>query len=361
MRTLPGRRLLAAAAAGLLLGTAGCGRPAAGGPQGGGAIRSAGRGGAPTRLRSGLKVIAFYDQSAANKTPESFSLLKAHPGLVTYLSPFWYEVGPTGSVVAKPEGPVASIAAGEHMQLVPLFNNLAGNDAFLHSPLTRTAAVHHIVDLVRSRHFAGVNIDFQLLKPGDRADLTAFMTELDHALPKGSLVSMSVIPSVSSNRNGPAAAYDLAALAKVSDAVVLMTYDLHGNGTPPGPVSPYPWVVKAVRYSIRAGLPPSKIYLGIADYGYEWRQGSTKAVTIPIKAMHQHIYGTYRWVPGVDEGTDTLVKHGVTHIIWFVPDRGAVARIELAKRLHLAGVAFWRLGYEDAKWWNAVSGALSRP
>jgi len=77
--------------------------------------------------------------------------------------------------------------------------------------------------------------------------------------------------------------------------------------------------------------------------------------------MHQHHYGPYRWVASDAEATATYVSGGVRHVIWFVPDRGAVARIRVAQADHLAGIAVWRLGYEDAPWWTAVASALNRP
>ncbi|MBX5466661.1 MAG: glycoside hydrolase [Firmicutes bacterium] len=305
-----------------------------------------------------LKVIAFYDQNQESVPPNPLALLAAHPGLVNYLAPFWYEVGANGHLVAKPQGDVAALARAQHLPLLPLINNAGGTDAFLHTAALRRTAVQQIVSLIRRDHYAGVNIDFQLLKPGDRSDLNAFMAALHGAMPPGTLLSVSVMPPAS--RNGSMAAYDYRTLAEDSGAVVLMAYDHHGDGTPPGPVSPYAWVASGIRRVIADGVPPSKIYLGIANYGYEWTDGSTHATTIPLKAMHQHLYGRYRWDPASQEAYDRWTTRGISHVIWFVNDRAAVARIRLAERDHLGGVAFWRIGYEDAKWWNAVAQALQQ-
>lgn len=303
-----------------------------------------------------LKVIAFYDQTMSTVTPDPFSLTKAHPGLVTFLSPFWYEVSASGSIISKPEGNAATLAKQDHLPLMPLFNNAKGTAAFLHSSATRATAIHNIVSLVQSKHYPGVQIDFQLLKKTDRSDLTAFMTSLKKALPKNVSLSMSVVPLTSGN--GQSSAYDFAALDKVVDSMVLMAYDLHGDGTPPGPVAPYTWVEKSITTATHAGIQPSKLYLGIADYGYLWKNGSTKAQTIPLKAMHQHKYGTYTWSSTYHEAYDKYTSKGTSNIIWFENDRAAAERIALAKKYHLGGVAFWRIGYEDAKWWSTVAGAI---
>lgn len=303
-----------------------------------------------------LKVIAFYDQTMTSTTPDPFALVKAHPGLVDYLSPFWYEVSATGSVTSKPEGNAAILARQDNLPLLPLFNNAGGGSVFLHSASTRTAAINNIVSLVKSKHYRGVNIDFQLLKSTDRTDLTAFMQQLQKSMPKGDIISMSVVPLNSGN--GQSSAYDFPALDKVVNSMVLMAYDFHGDGTPPGPVSPYAWVQQGITTALKAGIQPSKLYLGIADYGYLWTNSSTKAATIPLKAMHQHKYGVYTWNNTYKEATDTYTSGGVSHTIWFVNDKAAADRIALAKQYHLGGVAFWRIGYEDAKWWNTVAAAI---
>lgn len=311
---------------------------------------------APNKASNKLKVIAFYDQSQGTVTPDPFALVKAHPGIVTYLAPFWYEVSATGSIISKPEGNAATLAHQDHLPLMPLFTNAGGTDAFLHSASTRTTAIDHIVSLLKSKKYPGLNIDFQGLKAGDRTDLTDFMTSLKKAVPSSTSISMSVVPLTSGN--GESSAYDYASLDKLTDSMVLMAYDLHGNGTPPGPVSPFPWVEKSITTALKAGIKPSKLYLGIADYGYLWTNGSTKATTIPLKVMHQHKYGVYKWNPTDKEAYDKYTSKGVSHIIWFVNDRAAKDRIDLAKKDHLGGVAFWRLGYEDAQWWDTISKAI---
>lgn len=312
-----------------------------------------------TTATNRLKVIAFYDPTMSSVPPDPFQLLKAHPGLVNYLAPFWYEVSATGTVMAKPEGNAPQLAAEQHLPLTPLFNNAGGTDGMLLTATARHAAVNNIAHLVASKNYLGVNIDFQTLKPTDRPLLVKFMDDLNHAMPKGKFISMSVVPL--SNNNGPAQAYDYPALDKVVTGMVLMAYDLHGNGTPPGPVSPFAWVSQSISRAIKAGVSPSKLYLGIANYGYLWTGASTTATTIPLKVMYQHKYGAYTWNSTYKEAYDTYTTGGVKHVIWFVNDRGAKDRIKLAEKYHLAGVAFWRIGYEDAKWWNVVSKAISAP
>jgi hypothetical protein len=74
--------------------------------------------------------------------------------------------------------------------------------------------------------------------------------------------------------------------------------------------------------------------------------------------MHQHKYGTYTWSPTYQEAYDKYTSSGTSHIIWFENDKAAAARIALAKSMHLGGVAFWRIGYEDVQWWKTVAQSI---
>ncbi|AUW93686.1 MAG: glycoside hydrolase [Sulfobacillus thermosulfidooxidans] len=318
-------------------------------------VKKAATGGATTGPGE-LKVIAFYDQTMAHVSPNPFTFVKAHPSLVTYLSPFWYEVTSQGTVIAKPEGNAATLAKQAHLPLMPLFNNYMGTDGMLSTAALRTQAVDQIVKIVTDNHYPGVQIDFQKLKAADRPLLVDFMNELHAKMPKNVSISMSVVPLTAGT--GQSGAYDLKALSADVNSMVLMAYDLHSNGTAPGPVSPYPWVKKSIDLALKTGIKPSKLYLGIADYGYLWKAGSTKATTIPLKIMYQHKYGTYTWDPTDKEAYDNYTQNGVKYTLWFVNDRGAVDRIKLAEKDHLGGVGFWRVGYEDAQWWNRVAKAL---
>lgn len=48
----------------------------------------------------------------------------------------------------------------------------------------------------------------------------------------------------------------------------------------------------------------------------------------------------------------TYKANGVSHIVYFMGDRSARARIALAQSRHLGGVSLWRLGYQDTAFWQ---------
>src|SRR5919109_352185 len=62
------------------------------------------------------------------------------------------------------------------------------------------------------------------------------------------------------------AAYDLAALARLSDFVTIMTYSQHTRRTTPGPQAGIPWMRSVVDYVLKA-VPAEKLSLGIPSQG----------------------------------------------------------------------------------------------
>ncbi|MCL6520858.1 MAG: glycoside hydrolase family 18 [Firmicutes bacterium] len=308
------------------------------------------RGTAAGRHTGPLRVLAFYDDQYEKPRGQVLSLVRQNRDLISYLAPFWYKVNADGSLVDMSEADLKKFARDNKIQLQPLFTNAGGNDAVLLDPSARARAVENIVAAVQKNGYAGASVDFQLLEPPSRAGLSAFVAALSqrlHAL--GKVVTVDVIPRLSSN--GPRSAYDYAALGKSADQVVLMTYDRHSEGSPPGSVAPLAWVDAAVREALTM-IPPDKIILGLAAYGYDWPSGSTQARSIPLKNIPKgpHIRRTPAGVPYY---TYTAAD-GTLHEVWFEDPTSIVKKIQIAKRYGLHGLAVWRVGYETAAFWNAI-------
>ncbi len=141
-----------------------------------------------------------------------------------------------------------------------------------------------------------------------------------------------------------------------------MTYDNHNNSTPPGPVAPLPWVRAAVKTAIKQGVPPNRIALGLATYGYDW--SSTGVATMPLKnvlLLERNLKITPVWDSVAQEAHFTYTdSKGVTHTVWYQGQRGLASRISLAEKNKLWGVAIWRVGYEDQAYWGTLDKLLHK-
>jgi spore germination protein len=256
---------------------------------------------------------------------------------------------------------MARFARDHHVLLVPLVNNANGTSNMLWTAMTRRTAAHNLARIVELDHLDGLNIDFELLKPSSRNDLTAFVAELRRDLGPGKILAVSVFPllGVPAAVNG---ADDYRGLQRYANYLVVMTYDHHYDGGPPGPVAPYGWVEANVTALLRR-VPASKLMLAIGMYGYDWvnngRPGPATSLSDVQAEQLAAAHGvTPQYVSDISQNRFSYTVNGVSHVVWYMGDRSAEARARLARQDHLAGVALWRLGYEDPRFWTRLEAGL---
>ena len=163
--------------------------------------------------------------------------------------------------------------------------------AILDDPARRTQHVQNIVNLVTSRSYDGIDLDYEVFAFGDsrstwdsiRPDWIAFVAELGAALrAQGKLLSVTVPPVWTSN--GTTVGYTVYAQQEIAphiDRLRLMAYDWSTSS--PGPISPGWWVESVIAWS-SARVPKSKLQLGVPAYGRHWATKKYSADTCPAGA-----------------------------------------------------------------------------
>lgn len=312
------------------------------------------------------EVIGFYQNGWSGTFRSSFPSVRAHYRQLNTVLAFWYSLDGNGHLEAHgPQPGVTAWIKQHHMRMGVLINNVAGssgnNAGMLTSAAVRHRSVRAIVALAAAQGYQEVNIDFELLPPSARSDLTRFMADLRQALPPSVTLSESVFPKVGvgSSINQ---VYDYAALAHSVNYLVIMLYDKHSNGGPAGPVSPYPWVVDNMNWFLHSDhIPASKLVLAAGVYGYDWPDGSTQATELPLTAI---VALAKR--EGAKVHTDrasgnpyfTYSSSGQGHVVWYQDSATVRQRLILAKRLHLHGIAIWALGQETPPVWGVIEEQL---
>ncbi|MBI2910908.1 MAG: hypothetical protein HYY05_02110, partial [Chloroflexi bacterium] len=277
------------------------------------------------------------------------------------VSPFWFEMGPRGTIDRNDHNDdVARLIRTAGRKLVPTVKNGANGAAFhdlLADPGTRQTALAAIERLVFDRGYDGIHIDFELLLPGDRPHLTAFMADLRGRLaPRGKLVTQAVQGRDRERPDLASGAFDFAALAQHNDLIVLMSYGFKSAGSAsPGSTAPLSWVDATVVHAT-SQIPPAKLLLGVPYYGFDWNTAAGPPATAlrhdqAVALARQHGAGI-----GYDNdaqgATFAYWSGGQRHEVWFEDRRSAAAKVDLAMRRGLAGVAGWRLGQEDPEVWS---------
>lgn len=247
-------------------------------------------------------------------------------------------------------------------------------------PIPHAAALAgEIGPLMDEFGFTALNLDLENVLDASesaRQNFTAFVRELKRNLNKPLTIDASPTDLVKTRL------IDVAAVAPLVDKVILMTYDYHYSGSKvTGPVAPNFGAGVESEFDTETGiqkaleiLPADKILLGIPLYGYEWETltPNRRAAVLPgsgivasnrrveeflagcascsaqLETAAQESYLVY-----LDQATNTY------HQIFYPDEKFMRAKIALAEKYNLGGIAFWALGYEGNSLLNPVAGYRS--
>lgn len=327
-----------------------------------------------TPVPADFRVLGYYMHDAGGASRAS---AERHADTLTEISPWSWGVTASGRLVTvyfdeRLMGELLTWAGRHGLKthaLIHNFNPVEGrfdpavSDAVLSDPSVRRSAVRNIVDTVVRWGMSGVHVDFEGVPAARRDDLTAFISDLArHARAHGLEVSMAVPAKTAATASGAwSAAYDYRALAAHVDFLMIMAYDQHWRGDAPGPVAALPWVRDVIEYTLDpagGAVPPEKVVLGVPVYGYDWPAGGEWADAVThhqamsrLQAFRQRDGRVaLEWHP--DYRSPYFTYAGRT--VWFENEHSITHKVMLAAEYGLGGVAFWRLGQEDERMWDAV-------
>lgn len=303
-------------------------------------------------------VVAFSVPTAASRAS-----VAAHLRQLSLLSPTGIEATADGSVVGAPDAAAVAAARAAGVPVWPLIQNQGFDPGAVHRLLSDPQATDRLVAELRrvaaEPGFGGVHLDFEGIPAGDRAAFATVVRRVAAGLHgDGHGLAVDVVPRIPGHVGLAAQAYDLAAIGSAADWVVLMAYEEHGPTTAPGPVAGIDWVESAVAAAL-GSLRPNHTLLGIAGYARSWSAQDAEA-TSEAGAVAEAVAA-----PGarfdLDPGAMTVFVH--------LPDGGTIAlqdaglllrTARLAEDRGLAGIALWRLGFEDPAFWAGLP-AVARP
>lgn len=241
------------------------------------------------------------------------------------------------------------------LTLTPLGPDGNFNNFLIASVVNNQAAkdnlLTNILDTVQEKDFQGVDIDFEYIRPEDRIPFADFVADVRNLLsPYGYHVSVALAPKTSDTQAGLLyAGKDYGLLGEAADSVLLMTYEWGYTYGPPMAVAPVNKVRQVVEYAVTR-IPPSRIDLGIPNYGYDWTlpfvRGSSRATTISnLEAVRIAVEA------GVPIQFDEVAmspyfqyeKDGQQHEVWFEDVRSYREKFSLVPEYGLRGMGYWQI------------------
>ena len=300
---------------------------------------------------------------------DGFDSLKQNSAYIKNLLSATYNINNLGDIVGDDPDELLNYSREKGIRTFAVIQNRE-NDAFspelaeriISSDSIRETIIKKIYSLISEKGYVGVNIDFEGLDPVYKDVFSKFIQELVNKLrPEGFKVIVS-IESIKSYSQESSKVYDLVQLGNMVDKIQIMTYDQHGPWSLPGAVASYQWVEDIVRYMV-GRISSNKILLGLNSYAFDWNlEDDSKTKYLPLKKIHwlsSVTGGVHAWDP---ESQSPYFKYkgsnGDDHIVWYENGNSTQLKTQLVLKYNLAGVAAWRIGYEEQKFWESVMSGL---
>ena len=249
----------------------------------------------------------------------------------------------------------------------------------------RANVVKSIMDLVTSKNFDGIDLDFEGFAfvdgtaswPTTKPNWILLVKELSDALhAKGKILSVTVpVHFALTEKQKGYTVYAWVEIAQYIDRLRIMTYDY--STSKPGPIGPIAWVERTVQYAISV-MPATKVYIGLAGYGRDWvtkvdgicpdnvskvvsttakaatfimRNATTLASTYGVTPIYNELYQeatfTYQKTYNGNNSSGQATSCTATRIAWYQNPASYLARAQLVAKYRLGGLAEWTMGMEE--------------
>lgn len=291
---------------------------------------------------------------------------------LTYLTIFTYGFAIDGSLI-EPEGDEELIAIARSYGTAPImmlstltaegnFSNQLSN-ALFSSEEAQLLLIDNLLDTIKSKGYYGLDIDFEYVFPTDADAFAEFMERLTARMtPEGIPVWISLAPKTSSTQPGLLyEAHNYAELGEIADFSTVMTYEWGYRYGPPMAVAPLNKVRQVIDYAVTQ-IEPSRIFMGIPNYGYDWTLpfvsgesaapsiGNEEALKIAFENGAEILFDEIAASPYFFYYDD-----GARHEVWFEDARSIEAKLGLIRSRGLAGGAWWNIMRPFVQNWTVTN------
>lgn len=300
------------------------------------------------------------------------SVLEQTLPYLTYLTLFTYGFTPTGELVTIEETELIELARNYGVAPLMLISTLTPEGNFsnelahviLNDIDAQNQLIENILVNLRTKNYYGLDVDFEYILPEDKNAYADFIGNLTEQLnQEGYPVFVALAPKVSADQPGLLyESHDYFALGRIANFVLLMTYEWGYTYGPPMAVAPLNKVTEVLNYAVTE-IDPSKIFMGIPNYGYNWTlpfiPGESKAQSLGVVAAVE-LAAQYNAVIQYDEIAQSPFfyytdESGRTHVVWFEDARSINAKVRLAHSYGFTGLSYWNIMRFFPQNWLVVS------
>ena len=281
---------------------------------------------------------------------------------VNVISPTWYYIQDTS-------GNIGNIASADYVAqahekglkvwgLIDNFTAEVSTAETLSQLSSRQNIIQQLIQSATSIGMDGINVDFETLSEDAGPHFLEFLRELSIECHKNNLV-LSVDNPVPEDFTSH---YDRSEQGAVVDYIIIMGYDEHYVGSDAGSVASLPWVEEGVKDTI-AEVSAQRTILAIPFYTRLWKKtgGALTSEAIGMDEAQKVLAENgveAVWDGSVSQNYATFEKENSTYQIWLEDAQSIAEKVKLVPKYNLAGVAQWKLGFENSSIWQTISDNL---
>ncbi len=294
------------------------------------------------------------------------SILQKTLPYLTYLTIFTYGFTPDGNLVDRgitefglPEDELISLARQYNVAPIMHLSTLTQDGTFsselanslLRNEEAQDVLIDNIIARMQEKNYYGFDVDFEYIDPADKQSYVDFVAKLQNALSQnGYMLITALAPKTSSDMPGLIyESHDYRGIGEASDYVLLMTYEWGYMFGPPMATAPLNKVQEVVEYGV-SEIEPTKIFLGVPNYAYDWPlpyvKGETKAEALSnVQATNLAIEtgSTILFDELAQAPYFYYTKAGIQHVVWFDDARSIEAKLSLVPEYSLNGASYWNV------------------
>lgn len=324
--------------------------------------------------------LAWHNVSNADANNYLSQMLADTEGLTT-IAPTWFSIADTeGNMTSLGSVDYVNYAHQRGLEVWAVLRDFHGGiNSYdeTYQVLSYTSKRTRLIDQTVSAALAlgvdGINLDFELVSTQCGEHYVQFVRELSVRCRQNGLV-FSVDDYVPQPYNEH---YDLEEQGTVSDYVILMGYDEHTDGSyEAGSVASLGYLEDGISDALKK-VPKTKLIAAVPFYTRLWfetpktkeelaAEAGTEAASYPDKVTSQAL--------GMDEAQEAVANAGAqiqwdkktkqnyaeweadggTYKIWLEDNQSLEEKLKTIRKNKLAGVAEWRLGWENPGVWSLI-------
>lgn len=314
------------------------------------------------QISLGQKVCLGWHQMTYEGGTADMTAKVSQASCLNVISPTWFALSDNKgnfSSLATEEYVTAAHAKGLKVWgLVNDFSEKISLKRILGRTSVRTTLVNNLVAAAIQYKLDGINVDFEKITKETAPAYLEFLRELVlqcHA--NGIIVSVDdYLPTEGTSY------YNWAEQGRVADYVIFMAYDEHYAGSETcGSVSSLPFVNNGVDLGLQH-VPKERTVVALPFYTRRWKtKKGDKVVGKPdvygmnsAEIMLQNNEASKAWDDATGQYYSEFRYQGYTYKIWLEEETSLEKKLETVFAKEVAGVAFWKLGFERPVTWTMI-------